>query len=398
MSKKRKRPKPHAPQARRRDDAAPSPIEALRAAAPTSPSQSPAAVTCQLELTHFSCDALDDAEPRALGITYWFDPPAEGPVSPVAVEFVGRRTDVAGHLGPDDTFSVRASIDADAALSGRTALTTRVVGVPAGTWQVTATPVARNGHRARPPDRLAAQGSTVFAPIAKVRAPGARLGVWPALVALGTVLAIAVEAILAARSGLPVLRVLAVTLLACPVGLVGAKAYYLATHRGHVTSLVTVGLSLQGFVLAAVAVLVAGAATTGLPVVAVLDVISPGLLYGMAVGRLGCFWGGCCAGRPTRSRWGLWSSDRHVGTRRIPVQLIESAVAASLGSATLLLVVTAAAPRGTAFVVAVASYTLARQLLFPLRAIPRSTAYGRPAMITLSVTTLLVALWVAVAA
>lgn len=375
-----------------------APVDPGRADAQTVPSPRPPAVVAgQLEITRFNCGAVEDAEPQALGLTYWFDAPADGPVGPLTVAFAGRRTDVAGPLGPNDTFAVRATVDAVAPGSGRTALTTRVVGIPAGTWRVTATPVPPERQRSQPRDAATAQGATVFAPIARVRAPGARLGAWPALVALGTALALVVQVVLAPRFGLPATRVLSVTLVACLVGLVGAKVYYLVTHRHDPTALLVAGMSLQGFVLVSIAMLAGGAALADLPVVSVLDLVSPGLLFGMAVGRLGCFFGGCCAGRPTSSRWGLWSSDRRIGTRRIPVQLIESAVAALLGSLALVLVVMAETPRGTVFVAAVASYTLARQLLFPLRAIPRSTAYGRPVMIVASASALLVDAAVAIA-
>ena len=35
-------------------------------------------------------------------------------------------------------------------------------------------------------------------------------------------------------------------------------------------------------------------------------VTAPGLLVAMAVGRVGCFFAGCCGGPPTASRWGVW--------------------------------------------------------------------------------------------
>ncbi len=35
------------------------------------------------------------------------------------------------------------------------------------------------------------------------------------------------------------------------------------------------------------------------------DVIAPGLALGQAIGRWGCFFAGCCHGRPTEAPWGL---------------------------------------------------------------------------------------------
>jgi phosphatidylglycerol---prolipoprotein diacylglyceryl transferase len=204
---------------------------------------------------------------------------------------------------------------------------------------------------------------------------------------LGAATALAVQALLAAHARLAVTRLLLVSLVACVIGLIGAKLYFLAGHYlgGRRPDLLTDGMCIQGFVLGAVGALVVGARATGVPVGDLLDVSAPGLLFGMTIGRFGCFFGGCCAGRPTRSRWGLWSSDRRLGMRRIPVQLLESAVALVVGLAALL-AVWAATPRpaGVVFVGAIAAYTLGRQLLFPLRAGPRYTAYGRTLVMALA--------------
>jgi len=125
-----------------------------------------------------------------------------------------------------------------------------------------------------------------------------------------------------------------------------------------------------------------GSLLLGLPPGPVLDVTAPGLLLGMMVGRFGCLLGGCCAGRPTSSRWGVWSSDRRLGVRRIPVQLLESLLSGTVGALALagvLRVGTSAG--GLVFVAGFAAYTAGRQLLFPLRGIPRTTAHGSMVML-----------------
>ncbi|MGI8720908.1 MAG: prolipoprotein diacylglyceryl transferase family protein [Geodermatophilaceae bacterium] len=116
----------------------------------------------------------------------------------------------------------------------------------------------------------------------------------------------------------------------------------------------------------------------------------------MTIGRIGCFLGGCCVGLPTSSRWGVWSSDRRLGVRRIPVQLFESTLAGLLGVTALLAILfTNSSVDGVIFVAALAAYTLGRQLLFPMRGIPRKTAYGR--MLTMVVMALAVVAALAVA-
>jgi phosphatidylglycerol---prolipoprotein diacylglyceryl transferase len=172
--------------------------------------------------------------------------------------------------------------------------------------------------------------------------------------------------------------VLALSLVACLLGLLGARLYYRIEHPRQPGAPAQPGMCIQGFVLAAVGTVVLGALVIGLPVGRLLDVTAPGLMAGMAIGRVGCFLGGCCAGRPTASRWGLWSSDRRLGVRRLPTQLFESALAVLIGSgAGIGLVLTGPSPAGAVFVAAVAAYTFGRQLLFPLRSLPRHTRYGR---------------------
>ena len=348
-----------------------------------------------LEVSRFGCGALEDVEPQALGMTFRMRVPTEGPVAVLTVEFKGRRTE--SPAGSGDTFTTCAVVDPVLPGSGELTVTARAA-VPTGEWDVLAVPVlTRPG---RPPEQLPVargKGATAFAPVIQQLAPGAWLGVWPALVLLGTVLALLTQALLARHVGLPVVRLLAVTLVACLLGVIGAKTYYLVTHRRDKPGVLQPGMSIQGFVLVAVGTLVAGAAGLGLRVGAVLDVTGPGLLLGMAVGRLGCFFGGCCVGRPTSSWWGVWSSDKRVGTRRIPVQLLESACAAAAGLIAMLVVAQTSQLRGLVFVGAMAAYTLTRQLLFPLRQLARQTRYGRQAMLASTALVLLGDLVVAVA-
>lgn len=233
----------------------------------------------------------------------------------------------------------------------------------------------------------AATGRTTAALLVQHRAPGVWFGIWPALVAAGAILALALQAALAVRLGLDVVRLLQLSALGSLLGLIGAKSYYLLTHRSESRKLAAPGMSVQGFVLVAVVVLVLGSILADLPVGAVLDVTAPSLLVGMAVGRLGCLFAGCCVGRPTASRWGLWSSDRRVGVRRIPVQLLESGAAAVLAALSLTgVLVWGSTSSGVVFLESIAAYIVVRQLLFPLRALPRVTMYGRKAALLLAPT------------
>lgn len=342
-----------------------------------------------LQMVAFNCSPVQDIQPQALGFTYWFDAKPSGQPYSVTIRFTGTRLGVEGKPGARDSFKITRTVDRVIPGSGRLAVTARVLDIEPGKWQVRAEPVTRppkvpGGYPkallARPPalPSGSSSGETAFAPVVRSRAPGVRLGAWPALVTTGTVVALVVQAGLARHRDVPMLGLLLISLIACIAGVVGAKLYYLLTHRQEQRGLLFTGMSIQGFVLTAIGTVVLGAYLADIPVGVVLDVTAPGLLFGMAVGRLGCFLGGCCVGKPTGSRWGLWSSDRSVGARRIPVQLLESAVAGGLGAGALLAVWLARpAVDGVVFVAVLAAYTFTRQLLFPLRGIPRTTAHGR---------------------
>jgi phosphatidylglycerol:prolipoprotein diacylglycerol transferase len=116
-----------------------------------------------------------------------------------------------------------------------------------------------------------------------------------------------------------------------------------------------------------------------------LDASIPALLVGQAVGRLGCLLAGCCVGQPTTRHWAVWSSDRSIGTRRIPVQLLESSSAGFLALVTGLVAWrTPPEHAGFLFLAGVAAYVLVRQMLFPLRGLPRATRYGRAVMLVIA--------------
>ena len=329
-------------------------------------------------------------------MTYCFDASGWSEPARVSVRFDGRLLDGAPAAGDlARTVSVTETVEVPAR-AGRVTLTARAPGVAPGRWRITATatveqPVGEAG-RARVWQLPAAtgEGRTAFEPVMRVRAPGARLGVWPALVLTGALLAFVTQLLLAPRLHLPGWRLVAVSVVASLVGLVSSKVYHKVLHPKESGNLVSTGLGIQGFVLGAVATLALGSLVAGVPLLRLLDAIVPGLLFAMSVGRFGCFFGGCCAGRATSGR-GLWSSDRRLGIRRIPVQLFESGIAVTVGvGAVVADVARVSVHAGLVFVGGLAAYTLGRQLLFPLRDIRRQTRRGRGAVIALTAAVLVV--------
>jgi phosphatidylglycerol:prolipoprotein diacylglycerol transferase len=215
----------------------------------------------------------------------------------------------------------------------------------------------------------------LLAPLARI--PAVLPGSYPFLAVLGTFVALAIQSAILANEGLPVSRSLVVSLLAIASGLVGAKLWYAALHPDE--SIIKGGWAVDGFLVVAPVVAVASVLAFDLPIGAFLDASTPGMFFAVAIGRIGCFLTGCCAGRATTSRWGVWSSDRRVGARRIPVQLVESAAGLAIGTASLVPVLREAQPvHGFIFVAAIAAYAVVRQVLLRVRAEQRRSSRSLP--------------------
>jgi phosphatidylglycerol---prolipoprotein diacylglyceryl transferase len=332
---------------------------------------------------------------KVLTPTYWLDPGAHGDPFPVTVRFSGRRQGgVPGKPGPDDSFTREQTFEAIVPGSGPVAVTAEVRGTAPGDWTVTARPVARAGVRVVPaataakepqgwrvpwprrvdvPDGPPVPARAVLLPFAPI--PGITRFVYPALVAAGVLAGLALQSLLLAVAGFSWTAALAYSLYAVAAGLAGAKAWYIATHQWRKFD----GWCVQGFAAGAAALAAtAPAAGLGIPAGAYYAAAAAGLLAGMGTGRPGCFWAGCCTGRPTASRWGIWSSDRRTGCRRVPVQFMEAALALAAGTlAAAAMLLAGPARSGPAAIAALAVYTLGRQFLLDLRADPpRRSPHG----------------------
>jgi len=332
--------------------------------------------------------------------TFWLDPGEHGGPFRVTVWFSGRRAGVTGKPKPGDTFTREITAGPILPGSGPVAVSAEVRGISPGEWAVTARPVTRAGSRtARPhapgpgagppggrgvpwprritvPDGKPVTARTAVLPFTRV--PGIIRFAYAGLVTLGVAAGLAVQAALLARANLAWAGALVYSLYAVAAGVAGAKAWFIAVHRGRTFD----GWCIQGFVAGAAALAAAAPlAGPGIPAGAYYAAAAPGLLIGMGIGRPGCFWAGCCTGRPTASRWGVWSSDRRVGCRRVPVQPLEAALALGCGLAALavVLLLVGVARSGPVAVAALAAYTLGRQFVLGLRADPprRSPRSGR---------------------
>src|SRR6266446_5192842 len=214
---------------------------------------------------------LESATQEILAVTYWFDPAPHLGAYPVTVRFSGRRVDVKGRLSSGDRFVQDETIEHVVPGSGPISLTARVRGINAGSWVVT-TQVLGSTHPARRsreqgnttseavPLRPAARlwrkwapsagsdkpVSTCLSPLARV--PGILPGIWGAMVALGMVIALALQAVVISADHLALGPWLTVTLIAIAVGIVGAKVWFIVLKRRE--RLIN-GWCIQGFIASA---------------------------------------------------------------------------------------------------------------------------------------------------
>ena len=349
---------------------------------------------------------------EVLACTYWLDPGGHGEPFSATIRFSGHRTPAAGKPQPADTFRQEETVSGIVPGSGPVAISAEVRGLNPGEWAVTARPAGRAPYQPLPPPGQDQDGArkapwprrvpvrdvaatTVHTAIpAFTKVPGIVRFAYAGLIALGVLAGLGVEALLLKHDHYAVRGPLLFSLAAIAAGVAGAKVWYIAEQRGRKYD----GWCIQGFIAGAAVVVVAAAlAGVGAPPGAYLGAAATAILLGMAIGRPGCFWAGCCAGRPTAARWGIWSSDRRLGCRRYPAQLLEALAALVFGLGVLSFVLLAGLARsGPVAVAGLAAYTLGRQFILPLRAEPpRRWRYGRQATTAAAVIALLASVTVA---
>jgi phosphatidylglycerol:prolipoprotein diacylglycerol transferase len=142
------------------------------------------------------------------------------------------------------------------------------------------------------------------------------IGTYGLFYALGFLLALRLGVTYARREGIETTRIVDLGIVALLAGFVGAKAtlylidarYYLAHPMEMVRSLRSAGVFYGGFILAAVAAILY-IRRHRLPLGRVADLSAAPLALGQAIGRLGCFFAGCCYGRACDRPWAVTFGD-----------------------------------------------------------------------------------------
>jgi phosphatidylglycerol:prolipoprotein diacylglycerol transferase len=329
-------------------------------------------------------------------VTFCFDPAPNPNPDTASIRLSGQRVGVIGPLQRGDRFEQVEKVEGIVAGSGLVSVTARVFGINPGEWMVTAKmlnpELAERGRRgqamtkptAEPVSQAAwswrkwrlSRGAatpvrTTWLPL--IRVPGVIPGFWAAMAVLGFVVALAMQALVISRAHLELDNALAFSLFAIALGIVGAKLWFVVLRWPERR---VEGWCIQGLLVGVVVAAAIGFAAFRIPIGTWLDASTPGLFFGMAIGRVGCFFGGCCAGRPTTARWGLWSVlDQRIGIRRIPTQLMESLLALGVGLTALVVVSEHGSFDGAIFIAGVAAYTLFRQGILRLRGGPPKSSF-----------------------
>ncbi len=196
------------------------------------------------------------------------------------------------------------------------------------------------------------------------------------LMCLGIYIGTLATAYAAQTAGLSPLRVGMAAMTSAIAGFVGARFYLVLLHpRAYFGRRATKSLwdsdkggwSVLGAPLTFVPAVFALAALMGVPATAFFDCMALGVLAGGFWIRLGCVFNGCCVGRATQSRFGVWLHDTFGHRkRRVPVQFLEMAWWA-LGLVLFLSVWPTPFPPGSYALAVLGWYGVGRFFLEPLR-------------------------------
>jgi phosphatidylglycerol:prolipoprotein diacylglycerol transferase len=192
------------------------------------------------------------------------------------------------------------------------------------------------------------------------------------------------------KRGLDSTRVLDLGIYIIISALVGAKLLLLVTdfrsfadNPRALFDLLRSGGVFYGGLIVAVTVALLYIRRIGLPLWTTCDVFAPGIALGHVVGRLGCFFAGCCYGKPTTVPWAITFTNPYaaanVGTPLNiplhPTQLYEAGAEALI---LVLLLATESRGRrfpGRTFWLYMLMYAISRYIIEMFRGDPRGTVF-----------------------
>jgi len=131
-------------------------------------------------------------------------------------------------------------------------------------------------------------------------------------VALGFASAILLTVWLGSGEGVPPQRVMDIAFMGIVWAIIGSRVFYvllnLEYYRRHPLDMFKLwqgGLVFSGGLVVAVLALIWYLKRRRMPVLSTADLMAPGLALGQGIGRIGCFFAGCCYGRPSDIPWAV---------------------------------------------------------------------------------------------
>lgn len=167
---------------------------------------------------------------------------------------------------------------------------------------------------------------------------GIEVHAYPAFLFLGLTFGVIAGTAAGSARGLDAVRLQAALLILIVPALAGSRLLYVLTHwrfyrehRSLVWSRREGGAALYGGLLLALLCSWPAVRLCGVSLGAFWDAATITILVGMIWTKIGCLLNGCCAGRETSGWLGFYLPDTHgIRRRRVPLQLLESALAAVL--------------------------------------------------------------------
>ncbi len=156
------------------------------------------------------------------------------------------------------------------------------------------------------------------------------------MVAIGFLLGVGLAMRQARREGIPVERISDLSFYLLLAAIVGSRIFYILLNPApYIKNPLSVfkiwegGLVFYGGLIFAVITGIIYIKKKGLSLWQVADIYAPSIAIGHAIGRIGCFFAGCCHGRPADIPWAVTFTDPHslapLGIGLHPTQLYESA-------------------------------------------------------------------------
>lgn len=112
-------------------------------------------------------------------------------------------------------------------------------------------------------------------------------------------------------------------------GVAGGRILHVALNAWYYHDLLSIldtregGLSIHGVLVGGVLTMALYARAKKIPLGKIADIVAPAVILGQGIGRIGCFFSGCCYGIETSGTWGF--ATRFAPGLRQPYQLYESA-------------------------------------------------------------------------